>query len=111
MLEEYHIEAIRAVVRQGRKSIRGGSCRYRGPDGLKCAVGHLIKDEYYSEEMEGKSIHVPMVRDAVANSLGIPLESVDFGKLILIQRAHDASQEDAFLSDFEQILTDHFSLD
>ena len=28
-------------------------CRYRGPDGLKCAVGVLIPDELYSPEMEG----------------------------------------------------------
>lgn len=29
-----------------------GFCLYRGPHGLKCAVGHLIPDEMYKEEME-----------------------------------------------------------
>ena len=29
-----------------------GFCLYRGPHGLKCAVGHLIPDEMYMEEME-----------------------------------------------------------
>lgn len=30
-----------------------GGCRYRGPNGLKCAVGCLIPDELYDPEMEG----------------------------------------------------------
>lgn len=28
-------------------------CKYRGPNGLKCAAGHLIPDEQYSPDMEG----------------------------------------------------------
>lgn len=31
----------------------GGSCVYRGPNDTKCAVGCLIADEDYTEEMEG----------------------------------------------------------
>lgn len=42
-----------------------GSCLYRGPNGLKCAVGAVITDEEYTPKMEGtcegggnvKSIH------------------------------------------------------
>ena len=29
-----------------------GDCLYRSPAGLKCAVGCLIKDEFYSESLE-----------------------------------------------------------
>jgi len=29
------------------------SCRYRGPKGLKCAVGAIIPDEIYDENWEG----------------------------------------------------------
>jgi hypothetical protein len=32
-----------------------GSCRYRTPEGLKCAAGCLILDEEYTPEFEGKS--------------------------------------------------------
>lgn len=28
-------------------------CRYRGPNGTKCAVGHLIPDDLYSKDIEG----------------------------------------------------------
>lgn len=31
------------------------NCLYRGEDGLKCAAGCLIPDEYYKEEMEEKA--------------------------------------------------------
>ena len=30
-----------------------GKCLYRGPNGLKCAIGCLIPDEDYSPTMEG----------------------------------------------------------
>ena len=29
-----------------------GDCLYRSPAGLKCAVGCLIEDEFYSEDLE-----------------------------------------------------------
>ena len=30
-------------------------CMYRGPNGLKCAIGALIPDSMYNEKMEGRS--------------------------------------------------------
>lgn len=45
--------AVRALRLQGKQSIdRGGICLYRGPDDLKCAIGHLIPDRVYSVGME-----------------------------------------------------------
>src|SRR5581483_1310933 len=42
---------------QGRpSSCKGGYCYYRGPNGMKCAVGALIPDENYYAGMEGKSV-------------------------------------------------------
>ena len=32
------------------------NCAYRGENGLKCAVGWLIPDDVYSEDMEGFSL-------------------------------------------------------
>lgn len=32
------------------------TCMYRGPKGRKCAVGHLISDDEYDEEMESSLI-------------------------------------------------------
>lgn len=48
---------------QGRKAIQDSqlfadfeSCAYRSPDGAKCAVGCLLRDEEYKEEMEGSPV-------------------------------------------------------
>jgi hypothetical protein len=34
----------------------GGSCRLRGQDGRRCAIGVLIDDAHYSERLEGLGI-------------------------------------------------------
>ncbi len=40
-----------------------GTCRYRGYNGRKCAIGHLISDEEYSIELEGAGI-VYLIKNA-----------------------------------------------
>lgn len=43
---------------QGAKSIKNGVCRYRGPNGLKCAAGWCIGDDEYDprwDSDEGKN--------------------------------------------------------
>jgi hypothetical protein len=49
---------VNALRKQGEKSVSDvdvNSCLYRGPNGLKCAAGHLIPDELYNKKMEGVS--------------------------------------------------------
>jgi hypothetical protein len=51
------------LLAQGRRSVSSdvssyGSCFYRHPDGLKCAVGCVIPDEFYKPNMEGNSIRL-----------------------------------------------------
>lgn len=42
------------LIQQTSRSESEDGCRYRGPDGLKCAAGCLISDEEYSEDFEEK---------------------------------------------------------
>lgn len=52
---------------QGFKmSLRNGGCAYRGLNGLRCAVGHVIPDALYDPEMEGDSAESDLVRKALA---------------------------------------------
>lgn len=46
-----------AIINQGKKSVddSGMYCQYRGPGGIKCAVGHMISDEEYSPKLESSS--------------------------------------------------------
>lgn len=43
---------------------------YRGSEGLKCAVGHLIPDDLYTPEMEAFSADVNPVK-SVLEGLGV----------------------------------------
>lgn len=54
---------VKALRKQGRRSIdiSGKFCVYRGPEGRKCAVGHLIPDELYYPELECQSADSPQL--------------------------------------------------
>lgn len=41
------------LLTQMERSTKDHTCKYRGPNGLMCAVGCLIPDELYDPEMEG----------------------------------------------------------
>lgn len=65
-------------------------CRYRGPDGLKCAVGCLIDDKSYSERLEGFYAGHRPVLEAVRRSLDVeelPEETVRM--IVELQKVHD----------------------
>ena len=45
------------LIKQGVRSADSvGSCFYRGPNGLKCAVGAVLSDHYYRKDMEGSAV-------------------------------------------------------
>lgn len=54
--QEIFNKAIRALHAQPQKSYDEftGTCFYRGPEGIKCAIGHLIPDEEYNPKFEGE---------------------------------------------------------
>lgn len=57
--QELYDYIVEAIVKQGRPSVGDNDrCLYRGPDGLKCAYGHVIPDSLYSEELEGESVEI-----------------------------------------------------
>jgi hypothetical protein len=69
------------LLTQGAKSkIPGGYCLYRGPEGRKCAVGCLISDDVYSDEMEDLRLKEVVVK------IGL---SEHFDLLQRLQSVHD----------------------
>lgn len=65
-----------------------GSCLYRGPNGTKCAIGHLIPDHLYDESFEDRMAYSL----SVALAAGIPYELTNFaGEL---QALHDDAARD-----------------
>ncbi len=61
-------------------------CAYRGPNGMKCAVGALIPDELYDEAFEGKNVYQDEI-GLVLRDLGI-----ERGLAAELQNIHDRDQ-------------------
>jgi len=64
------------LLKQNRRAKDGFSCRYRGDEGTKCAVGCLIDDQHYNVDMEGCSI--TEVKDLLNRSSIVVVEDVDY---------------------------------
>lgn len=47
----------RHLLKQKECAFNNGACVYRAPNGLRCAIGALIKDEVYCKGIEGAGIH------------------------------------------------------
>jgi len=54
--QEIFDKVAKHLLTQKEKSSRGSSCLYRGSDGLKCAVGCLIPDEFYVKSIEHEGV-------------------------------------------------------
>lgn len=114
-LQECFDRAYLGVINQGHKSSvvdqHGQStCQYRGPNGAKCAVGHLILDEHIGTLSEtnpscpgsaGTTVFDQHhLIEALKNS-GVSVEALPM--LSRLQTAHDApSAGESFIEEFKQ---------
>lgn len=83
------------------------SCKYRGPDGLKCYIGHIILDGDYRPEMEGAIgsdiLHkLSKLRPEVYGDLDFDATVVDTGLFNKLQSAHDCYLDQRGPERFEQ---------
>ena len=88
--------------RRRSKSTNEASCLYRGPGGLKCAIGALIPDELYDERMEGKSINRLLISECdTFPELSYLFEGIDEQLLDGMQNIHDYSEPNEWERRFE----------
>ena len=86
--QELYDFVVAAVVKQGRPSVGDNDrCLYRGPDGLKCAYGHVLPDSMYSKNMENCCIDELSDRNMIPKSL---IRHTDL--LGHLQECHDGSR-------------------
>lgn len=52
--QEIFNKVAQHLLSQNQKAMKDDKCCYRNDDGLTCAVGCLIPESRYSEEIEGK---------------------------------------------------------
>ena len=94
---------IPALIAQGGQSVDGtGACAYRGASGRKCAIGMLIKDEFYEPELEGTSVaHYGVILALRRSSVNI-FDNEEF--LHNLQRIHDSFSDTAGISWKEHVI-------
>lgn len=92
-LQQVFDKAYLGLKAQGfERSHENATCLYRGPDGKKCAIGHVIPDEHYRPEMEGCSVLyiTRWCREALPVGLrGMPAQLA----LYRLQRCHDQARD------------------
>lgn len=96
--QELFDKVVNHLIDQGGPSIAyepdytfpAAICKYRGGDGRSCAIGCLIKDEFYKEEFEGNLFTEMLhIKSAVEKSVGEILSSRTVELLRSLQIAHD----------------------
>ena len=81
-------------------------CLYRGPRGLKCAIGHCIDDEFYDEGLEGHVVSDDCITDAVirSNPNLDPSIALSIAFLERLQNSHDQADYKSFQENFRNNL-------
>lgn len=92
-------KAVAHARKQKCASMDNDSCYYRGPNGTKCFVGALIKDEFYNPGLENNAARDELVIAAVRKSFGLSKLTLDEENLLeRLQTVHD----DALVENWEQ---------
>ena len=106
--QETFDKVARHLLTQKARAVTEKGCRYRTPDGLKCAVGCLIPDELYDPKMEGKTVGA--VQQLHAERAGHFFREFDSGLLDALQAVHDRHEVEQWPSQLLKV-ADLFGLD
>lgn len=102
--QEMFDKAYLGVIQQGRKSEKdtscGTTCAYRGPNGTKCGIGHLIPDDLAKAWDQRTNSSINHIKATKAHP--IP-DFITNNKMLAtaIQEAHDRSELQNFLEEFK----------
>jgi len=87
-------------------------CFYRHPEAaLKCAIGCLISDEFYHEDLEAKDVTHDYVIEALQDSLKQTITSSDTSLLEDLQKIHDDVIEGDWGKELGKLAKKHFNKD
>ena len=117
MLEVFNkVEAH--LLAQGEKSMSytglSDVCSYRGEGGVQCAVGCLIKDEFYHKDLEGLSISPVKRGGSVDKALldsGIDLSPEMAHMLNDLQYLHDTNDPEIWEQRLQKLRIKYFGDD
>lgn len=94
-LQKLFDRAVGGILKQGKASIiiddnDRPHCMYRGDNGTKCAIGHLIPDSKYDEKMENLGFEQLLNRDVFPYKYGRKYQNF----LADLQTLHDNNSWD-----------------
>lgn len=95
-------EKIKSAPRFSFGGICG--CMYRGPQGTKCVIGHLIADSAYNVEMEGENIYNHSVNEYMQTKYNC-LSDDDVLYFDKAQRYHDTIAQDTRLKPSDTVFS------
>jgi len=105
--------ATAAIIKQGKRSVSlSGTCQYRGPDGMKCAVGHLMTDEqmeryHISNSAGASSFKSPLMQELIPGLNSQDEIDVARNFLFELQDAHDLAYTiSSLLSSYKGFVAD-----
>ena len=96
----------------------GKTCQYRSSEGLHCAVGCLIPDQYYNSDMEGCSISDMIetedeydchYKESIALKRALIRSDINIGEEAIIdllkdlQRVHDDHEPEEWEKEFKKL--------
>ena len=111
MLEVFNKVSEHLLTQNDRSlSSAGLYCVYRSNSGLKCAVGCLIKDEFYSKKLEGLDVRTDSVENALKLS-GVPITKEVLKLLEELQKVHDYATPAGWPARLAQIKINFFGGD
>lgn len=89
--QEIFDTVYKALLEQGEPSVNNGVCAYRGANGNKCAVGHMISDDLYDPEFEGFGLE--LIPEHIINHIVGSVDEYEYVErtslLHKLQKAHD----------------------
>lgn len=91
--------------KQGAKAEKDGFCKYRTPEGLKCAAGCLIPDSDYKEEFEGLNVGP----NGQLTEIGVLIKNLghDIDLVRRLQYIHDNIPMKYWEEEFESLAKKH----
>lgn len=106
--QEIFDKVSKHLLKQGRRAFdtKQQKCMYLTKSGLKCAIGCLIKEECYSEELEGLTVDRQAVKHAVKLS-GVSVSGDSMRLLSRLQGIHDTLPPNTWREELAEAALDY----
>lgn len=113
MLEVFNKVEAHLLAQGVRSMSYSGACAYRGEMGRSCAVGCLIKDEFYHKGLEGIPMWADPDRWLEEALIKSGIEWCDWSKSMLtdLQSLHDSVNPKVWEQELQELRVKYFGID